>query len=55
MDNMEATVKAIKDAGLPVTIMVGGAPITQAFCDKIGANAYTANAAAAAVKAKELA
>ena len=55
MDNMEATVKAIKDAGLPVTIMVGGAPITQAFCDKIGANAYTPNAAAAAVKAKELA
>ena len=55
MDNMEATVKAIKDAGLPVTIMVGGAPITQAFCDKIGANAYTANAAAAAIKAKELA
>ncbi len=55
MDNMEAAVKAIKDAGLPVTIMVGGAPITQAFCDKIGADAYTANAAAAAVKAKELA
>ena len=55
MDNMEATVKAIKDAGLPVTIMIGGAPISQAFADKIGANAYTANAAAAAVKAKELA
>lgn len=55
MDNMEATVKAIKEAGLEVTIMVGGAPITQAFADKIGANAYTANAAAAATKAKELA
>lgn len=55
MDNMEATVKAIKEAGLEVTIMVGGAPITQAFADKIGATAYTANAAAAATKAKELA
>ena len=55
MDYMEATVKAIKEAGLEVTIMVGGAPITQAFADKIGANAYTANAAAAATKAKELA
>ena len=55
MDSMEAAVKAIKDAGLPVTIMVGGAPISQAFADKIGADAYTANAAAAAVKAKELA
>ena len=35
--------------------LIGGAPITQAFADKIGANAYTANAAAAATKAKELA
>ena len=55
MDNMEATVKAIKDAGLPVTIMVGGAPITQAFADEIGADAYTTDAASAALKAKELA
>ena len=33
--------------------MVGGAPITQAFADEIGADAYTPDAASAAQKAKE--
>lgn len=37
-----------------IKIMVGGAPITQAFADEIGADAYTEDAASAAVKAKEL-
>lgn len=37
-----------------VKIMVGGAPITQAFADEIGADAYTTDAASAAQKAKEL-
>ena len=32
---------------------MGGAPITQAFADEIGADAYTADAASAAEKAKE--
>ncbi len=35
-------------------VMVGGAPITQAFCDEIGADAYTADAASAARVAKTL-
>ena len=34
--------------------MVGGAPITQEFADKVGADAYTGDAASAAKKAKEL-
>ncbi len=55
MDAMRNTVAAIRDAGLDVKIMVGGAPITQAFCDEIGADAYTTDAASAAEKAKELA
>jgi methanogenic corrinoid protein MtbC1 len=55
MDAMKDTVKAIRDAGIDVQIMVGGAPITQAFCDEIGADAYTTDAASAAEKAKELA
>ena len=38
-----------------IKIMVGGAPITQSFADEIGADAYTADAASAAEKAKELA
>ena len=57
MEAMRVTVKALIDAGLKsqVKIMVGGAPITQAFADEIGADAYTTDAASAANKAKELA
>lgn len=35
-------------------IMVGGAPVTQAFAQEIGADAYTDNAASAAMKARSL-
>ncbi len=31
-----------------MTIIVGGAPISQSFCDEIGADVYTEDAAAAA-------
>ena len=57
MEAMRVTVKALKDAGLQdqVKIMVGGAPVTQAFADEIGADVYTSDAGAAAEKAKELA
>ena len=56
MPAMKDTVKAIIDAGLQsqVKIMVGGAPITQEFCDEIGADAYTTDAASAASVAKTL-
>ena len=37
-----------------VKVMVGGAPITQDFCNEIGADAYTEDAASCAQKAKEL-
>ncbi len=37
-----------------VKVMVGGAPITQAFCDEIGADCYTPDAASAAEAAKKL-
>jgi len=54
---MRITVKALIDAGCKdqVKIMVGGAPINQAFADEIGADAYTPDAGSAASKAKELA
>lgn len=57
MPALEATVAAINAAAWrsSVKVMVGGAPITQEFADKIGADAYTADAATAAKKAKELA
>ena len=54
MPALEATVAALKAAGKNYKIMVGGAPINQEFADKVGADAYTADAASAAKKAKEL-
>ena len=56
MPALEATVSAINSASWRgnVKVMVGGAPITQEFADKIGADAYTEDAASAAQKAKEL-
>ena len=35
-------------------VMVGGAPVTQSFCDEIGANGYAPDAASAADLAKML-
>ena len=48
------TVKAITAEGLreDVKIFVGGAPISQSWCDKIGADAYAADALIAVEKAK---
>jgi len=54
MTNMKAVVVAIKDAGLKSRVMVGGAPVTQAFSDEIGADGYAADAASAADLAKKL-
>jgi corrinoid protein of di/trimethylamine methyltransferase len=50
MGEMKAVVEAAKEAGIrdQVKIMVGGAPVTQAFCEQIGADSYTADAASAA-------
>ena len=47
MPSMESTVKAIKDAGLNVKVIIGGAPVTQNYADKIGADGYAADAATA--------
>lgn len=55
MRAMEHTIKALEEAGVrdQVKVMIGGAPVTQAFADQIGADAYSSNAAAAAEVAKE--
>lgn len=47
-------IDALKAAGLrdKVKVMIGGAPVTQAFVDEIGADAYTPDAASAAEKAR---
>jgi len=54
MPGIEKTLKALKEAALPVKIMVGSAPITQAYADKIGADGYASDAATAVDVAKEL-
>ena len=55
MGVMEEVVRAAKEAGIrdKVKIMIGGAPVTQAFCDQIVADAYTPDAATASEVAAE--
>jgi len=48
MTNMKAVVDAVKESGIPAKTMIGGAPVTQAFCDEIGADGYAPDAASAA-------
>ena len=50
MNIMADVVKAAEAAGIrdKVKIMVGGAPVNQEFCDLIGADCYTVDAASAA-------
>ena len=55
MDSMAATCEAVHALNPDIKVMVGGAPITQAYADQIGAQGYSSNAAAAAVLAKEIA
>jgi 5-methyltetrahydrofolate--homocysteine methyltransferase len=54
MTNMKAVVEAVKASALAgkVKVMIGGAPVTQAFCDEIGADGYAPDAASAADLAK---
>jgi len=54
MVNMKAVVEAVKSSPIAgkTKVMIGGAPVTQAFCDEIGADGYAADAASAADLAK---
>ncbi|HOV41713.1 MAG TPA: corrinoid protein [Oscillospiraceae bacterium] len=56
MNVMGEIVKLCEEAGIrdKVKIMIGGAPVTQEFCEKIGADCYTPDAASAAARAVEL-
>ena len=47
MPAMRDTVKAIREAGLPVKIVIGGAPITLDYAREIGADGYAADAGSA--------
>jgi len=54
MPAMEQTVKALNDSGLGVKVLIGGAPVTQEYADKIGAHGFAANAAETVELAKGL-
>jgi len=56
MPNMKAVVEALKAAGLrdKVRVMVGGAPVTDAYAKEIGADGYAPDASRAVALAKSL-
>jgi 5-methyltetrahydrofolate--homocysteine methyltransferase len=55
MVNMKAIIEALVEAGLrdSIKIMVGGAPVTAAFAEEIGADAYAPDAASAVDAARQ--
>jgi len=56
MTNMEAVIKAVEELGIrdKVSIMIGGAPVTEAFKNSIGADVYSPDAASAADAALQI-
>ncbi|MEI6289901.1 MAG: corrinoid protein [Chloroflexota bacterium] len=56
MSNMEVTVQALKNAGLrdTVKVFIGGAPVTQDYATKIGADGFAADASSATRVARQL-
>jgi 5-methyltetrahydrofolate--homocysteine methyltransferase len=56
MPGMTRTIEALGEAGLrgQVKVMVGGAPVTKAFADEIGADGYAPDAASAVETARAL-
>lgn len=56
LQGQKEVIDLLKEEGLrnKIKVMVGGAPATQAWADKIGADCYAENASEAVVKAKEL-
>jgi len=56
MNEMKSIVEAFRTSGIrdQLTIMVGGAPVTDSFCKAIGADLYSPDAASAAEAAAEV-
>jgi 5-methyltetrahydrofolate--homocysteine methyltransferase len=52
--NMPNSIRAIRESGVDVKVMVGGAPVTQDFADAIGADGFAEDAGGAARKALQL-
>lgn len=54
MNEMKIVIEEFKSSGLNSKIIVGGAPVTQEFADKIGADAYAINAGEAVEKVTDM-
>jgi 5-methyltetrahydrofolate--homocysteine methyltransferase len=56
MPAMPDTIRALEAAGVRdrIKVMVGGAPVTEAFAKKIGADSYAPDAGSAVQRAREL-
>lgn len=54
IEQMRVTVDRLRQAGVKVFTMVGGAVVTQEYADEIGADMYAADALEAVAKAKKL-
>jgi len=54
MPALGETIAVLKEEIPDIRIMVGGAPVTQSFADKIGADGYSEDAAGAVTLAREL-
>ena len=56
MPGMKATIEGLEEAGVrdTVKVMIGGAPVTAAFAEQIGADAYAPDAATAVDVARNL-
>jgi len=54
MPGMEKTIKILKDSGLSAKVIIGGAPVTKDYADKIGADGFASDAASAVDMAKSL-
>jgi dimethylamine corrinoid protein len=56
MDGMKTVIDRLKERNIrdKYKVLIGGGPISQTFCDKIGADLYASDASSAVRKAKEL-
>ena len=51
---MKTVVDQVKSGNLPFKVIIGGAPVTRAFADKIGADGYGADANDAVLVTEQL-
>lgn len=54
MVQMKSVIESLKEKGSKAKIIIGGAPVTQNYCDEVGADGYAADAATAVEIGKSL-